>query len=97
MSQSTILPEQQRQTVAFGTVGGSWQLLFRLSLKAQLDGHTSLYSGSSLEELSESLQRILGGTLGLSGSTALDIAVSEDLVVNSAPDVVFYLALRQKF
>jgi hypothetical protein len=37
------------------------------------------------------------GTLGLTETLALDLAISEDIVVNTAPDIVFHLALRQTF
>ena len=39
----------------------------------------------------------MGGTLHFSDRTALDIGVSEDLVVKTAPDVVFNFALRHQF
>jgi hypothetical protein len=55
MSEGNVLPDQQRNVAAFGTIGGGWKPLARLALKAQVDGHTSFYSGSNLRELSESL------------------------------------------
>ena len=97
MSKGHVLPDQQRHVVAFGTLGGGWRPLSRLALKIQVDGHTSFYRDSNLPELSESMQLTMGGTLGLTNSLALDVAVSEDIVVDSAPDVVFHLALRQIF
>jgi Protein of unknown function (DUF3187) len=97
MTKGDVLPDQQRHVVAFGTLGGGWMPLSRLALKVQVDGHTSFYRHSNLRELSESLQLTIGGTLGLTNSLALDIAVSEDIIVDSAPDVLFHLALRQTF
>jgi hypothetical protein len=97
MSDGDILADQQRHAAAFGTLGGGWRPLMRLALKAQVDGHTSCYSDSDLRELSDSLQLVVGGTLGLTETLTLDIAISEDIVVATAPDIVFHLALRQIF
>jgi hypothetical protein len=97
MSDGEVLAGQQRHAAAFGTFGGGWRPLDRLALKAQVDGHTSCYSNSGLRELSDSLQFVFGGTLGMTETLTLDIAISEDIVVNTAPDIVFHLALRQAF
>lgn len=97
MSDSDVLSDQQRPVVVFGTLGGGWRPLSWLAFKAQVDGHTSFYRGSDLQQLSESLQLVIGGTLGLTESMALDLAVTEDIVVDSASDVVFHLALRKTF
>jgi len=40
---------------------------------------------------------IMGGSFFLSRETSLEIAVSEDLVIKTAPDVVFHLAVLHKF
>jgi hypothetical protein len=37
---------------------------------------------------------LIGGTLSLSKQTTLDIGVSEDLIVNTSPDVSFHFDLR---
>jgi hypothetical protein len=97
MSDGDVLADQQRHAAAFGTLGGGWRPLPRLALKAQVDGHTSCYNDSVLRELSDSLQLAFGGTLGLTETLTLDIAISEDVAVNTAPDIVFHLALRQTF
>lgn len=97
MSDSDVLADQQRNAVAFGTIGGGWRPLSWLAFKAQVDGHTAFYQGSDLRQLSESLQLAIGGTLGLTETLTLDLAVTEDIVVDSASDVVFHLALRKTF
>jgi hypothetical protein len=97
MSNGDILAEQQRHLVAFATLGGGWRPLSSLILKIQVDGHTAFFRNSELREFSDSLQLTIGGTLGLAKSLALDLAVTEDIVVNASPDVVFHLALRQSF
>jgi hypothetical protein len=46
---------------------------------------------------SGSVQLVSGGTIGFSEKTFLDVGVSEDVWVDTAPDVVFHLALRSRF
>lgn len=98
MTKGNVLPDQQQNAVAFGSLGGGWHPLSWLTLKVQFDGHTAFYKDSDLVELSSgSVQIVMGGTLHFSDRTALDIGVSEDLVVKTAPDVVFHFALRHRF
>ncbi len=98
MTESDVLPDQQNHVVAFGSLGAGWSPLSWLALKVQFDGHTAFYRDSDLVELSsDSVQVVMGGTLAFSDKTTLDIGVSEDLVVRTAPDVVFHFALRHRF
>lgn len=97
LSEGDVLPAQQRQIVPFGTLGGGWQPWQGLALKLQFDAQGAFYKDSALRELSRSVQLVMGGTLGLTAATELDISFSEDLLVNSAPDIVFQLALRHRF
>jgi hypothetical protein len=98
MTKGNVLPDQQQSAVAFGSLGTGWHPLTWLTLKVQFDGNTAFYKDSDLIELSSgSVQIVMGGTLHFSDRTALDIGVSEDLVVKTAPDVVFHFALRHRF
>jgi hypothetical protein len=98
MTQGNVLPDQQQNAVVFGSLGAGWHPLAWLTLKVQFDGHTAFYKDSDLVELSSgSVQIVMGGTLHFSDQTSLDIGVSEDLVVKTAPDVVFNFALRHRF
>lgn len=98
MNQGDVLPDQQKSWAGFGSLGVGWAPLTWLAFKVQADAHTSFFSDSDLEEISaNSLQLIVGGTLFLSERTTLDIGVGEDLAVNTAPDVSFYLSLRTRF
>ena len=98
LTEGKVLPEQQKNWAAFGSLGLAWRPLNWLAFKIQADAHTPLYSQSDLKELSAgSVQLITGGTLYLSEKTSLDIGVGEDLVVNTAPDVSFHLTLRSRF
>ena len=98
MTKGNVLPDQQQNAVAFGSLGAGWHPLAWLTLKVQFDGHTAFYKDSDLVELSAgSVQIVMGGTLHFSDRTSLDIGVSEDLVVKTAPDVVFHFALHHRF
>lgn len=98
MTKGNVLPDQQNQLVFFGTVGAGLSPAKWISLKLQLNGHSPLYTGSKLTELnSSSLMLTSGGALKLADSYILDIAVSEDIAVATAPDVSFHLALSHQF
>jgi hypothetical protein len=94
----SILPEQRRNNVGFGTIGAGWNPLSWMALKLQLDLHSPLYGDSDLKPLSaNAAQLIMGGTLGLTKSTTLDIAVCEDIATTTSPDVVFYFSTNTRF
>lgn len=98
MSRGDVLPDQQRSLAGFGALGVGWAPADWIALILQLSGHTPLYEESGLTLLSSnSLQLHSGGTLRLPGSFLLDIAVSEDIAVDTAPDVTLHLALRRRF
>ncbi|MCM2359527.1 MAG: DUF3187 family protein, partial [Geobacteraceae bacterium] len=98
MSDGDVLEEQQRNLAGFGTVGFGWGPAEWLDFKAQLSGHTPFFRGSALRELARpALQLLVGGTLNLSARTSLDIGVSEDVAVDTSPDVALHLALRRRF
>ncbi len=91
-----ILSEQREDWVIYGSSTLGWRVAEDISLKIQLDGHSAFYD-SALAELGDpSLQFILGGALRLSSRWALDIAVSEDIAVDTAPDVVFHLGINYR-
>jgi len=90
MTKGNVLPEQQQNAGAFGTLGAGWHPLPWLTMKVQFDGQTAFYKDSDLVELSSnSMQVVMGGSLHFSDRTALDIGVSEDLVVKTAPMLSF--------
>lgn len=98
MTQGDVLPDQQRHAAGFGTAGFGYAPVDWITLKLQLDGHTAFYDNSDLRELSNSALEIrMGGDINFSASTALSIAVSEDLAVYTAPDVTLHLSLAHRF
>jgi hypothetical protein len=98
MTPSDRLRSQHNSVAAFGTFGLGWGPTDWISFKVQLNGHTPLYHGSSLDQLSKStLMLVGGGTLKLPGGYFLDIGVSEDVVVATSPDVALHLGLHKQF
>lgn len=89
-----VLPEQRQQLVAFGTALLAWQVAPRANLKVQLDGHSAFYQSALRELDSPSLQLSMGATITASRKLDIDLALVEDLVVDTAPDLVLLFALR---
>jgi hypothetical protein len=64
----------------------------------QINANTPLYKDSSLAEISDpAVMMVMGGALQLPGNYQLDIGVSEDIAVATAPDVAFHLGLSRIF
>jgi len=98
MTRGDVLADQQNNLVGFGTLGLGWGPAEWISFKVQLNANTALYHGSSLDELSKTaLMLVGGGALKLPGGYLLDIGVSEDVAVTTAPDVAFHLGLGKRF
>lgn len=98
MTRGDVLPDQQRHLAGFGTAGFGYAPARWITLKLELDGHTPLYDNTDLRELGNSaLELRIGGDINFSKTTALSIAVSEDLAVYTAPDVTLHLSLTHRF
>lgn len=95
---SDILSDQYKPISGTGTLGVGWKPASWIQFKTQLNANTALYRDSSLTELSQDpVMLILGGALEFPGNYLLDIGVSEDLWVSTAPDVSFHLGLSKQF
>jgi len=92
LGDANVLDDKRRQFMAYGSVGTAWEILPALSVKLQLDAHSTGYN-SQLRELNESVQLVIGGSVRINNSWLLDIGISEDLLVNSAQDVSVLLNL----
>lgn len=95
MTEGDVLPDQQRKVAGFGAVGAGWSPARWIAFKAQANWHTAFYRDSDLRELNAaSVQLTIGGALAFTETIQLDVGVTEDLIIKTAPDVVFHLALR---
>ncbi len=93
-----VLETQQQSSAAFGTFGLGWGPASWLSFKLQLNANSPLYNGSSLAEVAKpAFMLVIGGALKFPGEYQLDIGVSEDVSVGTAPDVAFHLGLSKLF
>lgn len=94
MNEGDVMPAQQRQLVAFGTLGLRIKFLPQLYVNGQLDMHSPFYSDTGLRQLGRfAVQGLLGLDWEFAPRTFLAFSVSEDLVVGAAPDVAFNLSL----
>ena len=75
----------------------AWVNKESLNLKAQIDYHTSFYSSDLRQLGNTSVQLVLGGTVKVGKTFALDLSLSEDIATDTAPDVTFTLGLRRTF
>lgn len=89
--------DQQQDIVWSGLAGIGWRAWRGLELKAQLDAHTAVFDEAELDFLGDALVLTVGGDYRFASGWQLDIAVSEDIAVESASDVVFVFGLRRSW
>jgi hypothetical protein len=94
MDGGEVLEDLQEDWVMYGSSTLSWQASSNVSLKLQLDAHTAFYDSALTELGDDSAQLILGGAIRLGESWILDLALSEDIAVDTAPDVVFHIGIK---
>lgn len=98
IDQGEVLAAQQNHLVGFGSGGLAYRLAPAATLKVQFDGHTDFFRQTELPQIgAASIQVVMGGTVLLSERYALDLSVSEELVHNTASDVVLQAVLRARF
>ena len=94
MEDTDVVESEHNDVVMFASANLSWQWRPAVVWKIQLDGHSEFYD-SPLRELGEpALQLILGGSFQASKQWQVDVSISEDLLINRSPDVVFQLGVR---
>jgi hypothetical protein len=85
-----LIPIKNEDFAVVAVAGGGLSIRPRIGLKAQLELHTPFYD-SPFEELGQtSVQISMGGWWALREGARLDVAVSEDLHVSTAPDIVLH-------
>lgn len=89
------LPAQQVDTVWSGFAGIGWRAWRGLELKAQLDAHSAVFDDAELDFLGDALVLTVGGDYRFASGWQLDVAVSEDIAVESASDVVFVIGMKK--
>ena len=87
------LGDQQKSFVGLGGVALSGPLLWRVDGVAQLNAHTALYGGSSLDPLHGASAQLAFGLRYPWAGGSFALGVQEDLVVNTSPDFSLHFAL----
>ncbi len=94
MESGEVLDDFREDWVVYGSSTVSWLATDTVSLKLQLDVHSAFYDSALTELGSDSAQLIVGGAIRLNQKWVLDLAVSEDIAVDTAPDVVFHIGIK---
>jgi hypothetical protein len=87
-------PVPAADVAGFGTLALGWRLGQSFTAIAQLDAHSSLADDTSTDFLGEALVLTLGGRIRLKSGAAFEAGVSEDVLVDHSPDVVFHFGWR---
>ena len=96
MTEGDVLPDFQEPVAVYGNVAVGWRLASWLMPRVQIDFHSPFFSGTGMAPLDDwAVELVCGATVRLPGRFALDLAVAEDVAVNTAPDVVFHVGLKR--
>lgn len=91
-----LLASVRNSGYGFLNYGLAYQASPSVTLKAQVDAHSDIYE-TDTKLLGHSVTLSVGGTVALSPTTDLDLALTEDIAVESAPDVSFHMNVRKRF
>lgn len=84
------------RTSLFGRFAATRALGSKWSLRAQLDGQTGRVEDSTVRFLGPSLQLTVGAVRSLSDRWRVEFGFAEDVAVNTAPDITFFLGIRRQ-
>lgn len=94
VGQSALFGAQQKDWLWFTGLSAEWLLNDRWSLIAQLDSHSALLT-SELDALGKTAGILsLGLRRQLDRQWAFDVSFAEDIMVESAPDIIFQASLH---
>ena len=96
-TESSELFSNQRSSVIYASGGLSWRFNSTVAFGGQLTAHSPFFD-SELKVLGQwALQIVVGSWIDLSDQLQLEVAMSEDPVYGSSPDVVFHTGLNFRF
>lgn len=87
----------QGDVVWSGFAGVGWHAWRGLQLKAQIDAHSAVFEDADLDFLGEAVVLTVGGDYRFQSGWRFEVAVSEDIAVESTSDVVFVFGLRRNW
>jgi hypothetical protein len=94
LDRGDVLGDRQKNAVLFAATEIGWAVADAWRLKVQLNAHSAFYRSELRELGANSAQLLLGGSVRLAPRCWLDIAVGEDIAVDTAPDVTMQVALK---
>ena len=97
LSEGDRLARQQHDWVAAAMAGISARTIGKLMLTVQVDAHTAIYDTNDLDFLNDAVVLSVGGSYRFASAWEIAVGVSEDIEVESAPDVVFVFDLKKTF
>lgn len=95
-SNSQLLAEQ-RPLIGFGSMAMNASLTTRSHFVLQLDWHTPLFHSELRELRRPAAQLSLAYRLNVGQRSALELSFSEDIAIDTAPDIVVRLAWQSRF
>ncbi len=94
---SELLPQLQNDSVFYGSAAFAVPAFYEwLTLKAQLEAHTAFYDTDIKSLGSTSLQLTFGAGIQLDKRWNLNIGLSEDIAVRTAPDFTVVMSLEYR-
>lgn len=94
---SDVLPELQNGSVWYGSVALALPLLYEwLTIKAQLEAHSPFYDTDIKPLGSTSVQLTFGAGVQLNKRWNLNIGLSEDIAVRTAPDFTVVMSIEYR-
>lgn len=96
LTDGEVLEDFQKPFAGYGNLSVGWRLASWLAPRVQVDVHSPFFADTGMAPLDDwAVQLTCGATVRLPGRFALDVAVAEDVAVNTAPDVVFHFGLKR--
>jgi len=96
LGKGELLPDQQRDVAGSALLGVDVRVWRGLGFKLQLDAHTGVFDRTNLDYLGDATVLTIGGDYQFASGWLLDFGVSEDVAVETAPDVVFVVGVKRK-
>lgn len=96
LTDGDVLDDLQRNFAGYGNLSLGWRLAGWLVPRLQVDGHSPLFADAGFAPLDDwAVELVSGATVRLPRGFALDLAVAEDIAVNTTPDVVFHICVKR--
>ena len=96
LTEGDVLADFQELFAGYGDLAVGWRLANWLVPRVQVDFHSPFFADTGQAPLDDwAVDLVCGATVLLPGRFALDLAVAEDVAVNTAPDVVFHVGLKR--